>query len=136
MTPTAVCPFCALPAERVLFRNNASVAVRDAYPVTPGHTLVIPRRHVASYFDATPLEREAMLALLDAAKQQLQAEFGPAGYNIGINDGAAAGQTIGHLHMHLIPRYPGDRPDPRGGVRWVIPDKADYWTERNQAQPT
>ena len=136
MTPTAVCPFCALPAKRVLFRNDAAVAVRDAYPVTPGHTLVIPRRHVASYFDATPLEREAMLALLDAAKQQLQAEFGPAGYNIGINDGAAAGQTIGHLHMHLIPRYAGDRPDPRGGVRWVIPDKADYWTELNQAQPT
>ncbi len=136
MTPTAVCPFCALPAQRVLFRSDAAVAVRDAYPVTPGHTLVIPRRHVASFFDATPLEREAMLALLDVAKQQLQAEFGTAGYNIGINDGAAAGQTIGHLHMHLIPRYPGDRPDPRGGVRWVIPDKADYWTERNQTQPT
>lgn len=136
MTPTAVCPFCALPAERVLIRNDAAVAVRDAYPVTPGHTLVIPRRHVASFFEATPLEREAMLALLDMAKQQLQAEFGPAGYNVGINDGAAAGQTIGHLHMHLIPRYPGDRPDPRGGVRWVIPDKADYWTELNQAQPT
>jgi diadenosine tetraphosphate (Ap4A) HIT family hydrolase len=136
MTPTAVCPFCALPAERMLFRNDAAVAVRDAYPVTPGHTLVIPRRHVASFFDATPMERESMLALLDAAKQQLQAEFGPAGYNIGINDGAAAGQTIGHLHMHLIPRYPGDRHDPRGGVRWVIPDKADYWTESDQAQPT
>ena len=136
MTLTVVCPFCELPAERVLFQNDAAVAVRDAYPVTPGHTLVIPRRHVASYFDATPLEREAMLALLDAAKQQLQAEFGPAGYNIGINDGAAAGQTIGHLHMHLIPRYPGDRPDPRGGVRWVIPDRADYWTERDQAPPT
>jgi diadenosine tetraphosphate (Ap4A) HIT family hydrolase len=135
MTPTAVCPFCALPPERVQFRNDAAVAVRDAYPVTLGHTLVIPWRHVASFFDATPLEREAMLALLDVARQQLQAEFGPADYNIGINDGAAAGQTIGHLHMHLIPRYPGDRPDPRGGVRWVIPDKAAYWTERDQAQP-
>ncbi len=136
MTLTAVCPFCALPAERVLFRNDAAVVVRDAYPVTPGHTLVIPVRHVASFFDATPPERDAMLALLDVAKQQLQAEFGPAGYNIGINDGTAAGQTIGHLHMHLIPRYPGDRPDPRGGVRWVIPDKADYWTECDRAQPT
>jgi len=136
MTLTAMCPFCALPTERVLFRNDAAVAVRDAYPVTPGHTLVIPRRHVASFFEATPLEREAMLALLDMAKQQLQAEFGPAGYNIGINDGAAAGQTIGHLHVHLIPRHPSDSPDPRGGVRWVIPEKADYWTERDQAQPT
>ncbi|WP_372527103.1 HIT family protein [Piscinibacter sp.] len=130
MTENAVCPFCALPEGRVLFRNATAVAVRDAYPVTRGHTLVIPVRHVASFFDATSAEREAMLALLDMAKEQLQSEFGPAGYNIGINDGAAAGQTIGHLHLHLIPRYAGDRSDPRGGVRWVIPDKADYWTER------
>ena len=72
-----------------------------------------------------------MFGLLDEAKLQLQSEFSPAGYNIGINDGAAAGQTVGHLHMHLIPRYAGDRPDPRGGVRWVIPDKADYWTGRD-----
>jgi diadenosine tetraphosphate (Ap4A) HIT family hydrolase len=111
-------------------RNSAAVAIRDSYPVTPGHTLLIPVRHVASFFDVTPSEREAMLTLLDTAKLQLQAEFDPAGYNIGINDGAAAGQTVAHLHMHLIPRYSGDRSDPRGGVRWVIPDKADYWTER------
>ena len=69
-----------------------------------------------------------MLSLLDAAKDRLQLEFGPDSYNIGINDSPAAGQTIGHLHIHLIPRYIGDRPDPRGGVRWGIPDKADYWT--------
>ena len=136
MTPTAMCPFCAVAPQRVLFSNFVAIALRDAYPVSPGHTLVIPVRHVASFFDATPPERDAMLALLDVVKQQLQAEFGPAGYNIGINDGAAAGQTIGHLHMHLIPRYPGDRPDPRGGLRWVIPDKADYWTELDQARPT
>lgn len=71
-----------------------------------------------------------MLDLLEAAKNQLQLEFDPAGYNIGVNDGAAAGQTVGHLHIHLIPRYSGDRPDPRGGVRWVIPEMADYWTGR------
>ena len=71
-----------------------------------------------------------MFGMLEAAKQQLQVEFGPAGYNIGINDGQAAGQTVGHLHIHLIPRYPGDRPDSRGGIRWVIPEKADYWTCR------
>ena len=136
MNTNAVCPFCVLPEVRVLFRNDAAVAVRDAYPVTPGHTLVIPMRHVASFFDATPHEREAMLALLDTAKQQLETEFSPAGYTIGINVGVAAGQTIGHLHMHLIPRYPGDRPDPRGGVRWIIPDKADYWTGRDLAKPT
>lgn len=71
-----------------------------------------------------------MFSLLEAAKQLLQLEFRPAGYNIGINDGTAAGQTVGHLHVHLIPRYADDRPDPRGGVRWVIPEKADYWTGR------
>jgi len=137
MSSFSECSFCTLPSERLLFRNDAAVVVRDAYPVTPGHTLVIPLRHVASFFDATPSEREALLALplLDQAKHQLQAAFGPAGYNIGINDGAAGGQTIGHLHLHLMPRYPGDRLDPRGGVRWIIPDKADYWTERDQAQP-
>ena len=75
-----------------------------------------------------------MFELLDAAKQQLQNEFAPAGFNIGINDGAAAGQTIRHLHMHLIPRYAGDRPDPRGGVRWIIPEKADYWTTADRTQ--
>jgi len=122
------CPFCTLPRERILLRNDRSVAFRDAYPVTTGHTLVVPARHVASFFDTTVEERMSMFELVEAAKQQLQLEFGPAGYNIGINDGAAAGQTVGHLHIHLIPRYPGDRPDPRGGVRWVIPEKADYWT--------
>lgn len=128
--------FCDLPETRVLFRNDAAVAVRDAFPVTQGHTLVVPVRHVESFFDTSLAERAALLALLDRAKHQLHAEFGPAGYNIGINDGAAAGQTIGHLHVHLVPRYAGDRPDPRGGVRWVIPDKADYWSERDRAQPT
>lgn len=130
MDDSASCPFCALEGERVLFRNDSAIAFRDAYPVTPGHTLVIPVRHMASFFDTTPEERASLLSLLDAAKQQLQSEFGPAGYNIGINDGAAAGQTVGHLHIHLIPRYTGDQPDPRGGVRWVISEKADYWTSR------
>lgn len=71
-----------------------------------------------------------MLEPIDVAKQQLQAEFAPAGYNIGINDGAAAGQTVGHLRTHLIPRYAGDVVDPRGGVRWVNPERADHWTDR------
>ncbi len=117
--------------ERVLLRNGCAISFRDAYPVSPGHTLVIPVRHVSSFFDATPEERAAMFSLLEEAKRQLQVKFCPAGYNIGINDGAAAGQTVNHLHIHLIPRYAGDRPDPRGGVRWVIPEKADYWTGRN-----
>jgi diadenosine tetraphosphate (Ap4A) HIT family hydrolase len=122
------CPFCGLPEARVLVRNQFAIAFRDAFPVTQGHTLVIPLRHVPSLFDTTAQERISMFELLEEARRQLQAEFAPAGYNIGINDGAAAGQTVGHLHVHLIPRYPGDRPDPRGGVRWVIPERADYWT--------
>jgi diadenosine tetraphosphate (Ap4A) HIT family hydrolase len=122
------CPFCCLPEARVLLRNRLAIAFRDAFPVTPGHTLVIPLRHVPSLFDTTAEERISLFELLDEAKRQLQLELAPAGYNVGINDGAAAGQTVGHLHVHLIPRYPGDRPDPRGGVRWVIPERADYWT--------
>jgi diadenosine tetraphosphate (Ap4A) HIT family hydrolase len=127
---SASCPFCVLPPHRVLLRNDFAVVCRDAYPVSLGHTLVIPVRHVASFFGTTAEERAAMFGLLAAAKQLLQREFCPGGYNIGINDGSAAGQTIGHAHIHLIPRYSGDRPDPRGGVRWVIPEKADYWTGR------
>jgi len=130
------CPFCSLPPDRAVLANDRAVAIRDGFPVSPGHTLIIPRRHVGSFFEVTDEERADLMQLLAQARQGLEQEFHPAGYNIGINDGAAAGQTVPHLHIHLIPRYPGDRPDPRGGVRWVIPDKADYWTERNQAQPT
>ena len=131
---TMTCLFCCLPESRVLLRNETAIVVRDAFPVTRGHTLVIPLRHVESFFDTSAEERAAMFELLDAAKLQIQTEFAPAGFNIGINDGAAAGQTIRHLHMHLIPRYAGDRPDPRGGVRWIIPEKADYWTAADRKQ--
>ena len=125
---SAPCPFCSMDAGRVRDANALAICTRDAYPVSPGHTLVMPRRHVGSFFAATPEERSAMLALLDNAKRQLDHEFSPASFNIGINDGVAAGLTILHLHMHLIPRYAGDVPDPRGGVRWLIPGKADYWS--------
>ncbi len=121
------CPFCTLPPERIVKTNSDAALIRDAYPVSPGHCLVIPKRHVGSWFQITEQERQAMLALLDEAKVLIDAEFGPDSYNIGINDGPAAGQTVPHLHMHLIPRYTGDLPDPRGGVRWVIPEKAKYW---------
>lgn len=121
------CPFCRLPPNRVVAQSALVLAARDAFPVSRGHTLIVPRRHVESFFALTTEERAAMLALLDAAKAQIDAAHGPDGYNIAINDGAAAGQTVAHLHMHLIPRYHGDVPDPRGGVRWVLPDKARYW---------
>lgn len=129
MTSTA-CPFCHLPHERIMGRNDHAIWIRDGFPVSPGHSLVIPKRHMRSFFHASAEERDAFLALLDEAKVAADREFGPAAYNIGINDGAAAGQTVPHLHIHLIPRYEGDLPDPRGGVRWVIPGKADYWSRR------
>jgi diadenosine tetraphosphate (Ap4A) HIT family hydrolase len=84
---------------------------------------------VGSFFEISEEERAAMLALLDGQKRALDAEYSPAGYNVGINDGAAAGQTVPHLHIHLIPRFAGDLPDPRGGVRWVMPHKAKYWAD-------
>jgi diadenosine tetraphosphate (Ap4A) HIT family hydrolase len=124
------CPFCTLPADRIVRSTPLALVLRDAYPVSPGHTLVIPRRHIASFFELAADERADLFTLLDQARAGLDAEFHPDAYNIGINDGPAAGQTIGHLHIHLIPRYAGDQPDPRGGVRWIFPDKADYWTAR------
>ena len=130
MTTAKPCAFCTLPASRIIDSNDSGIVIRDGYPVSPGHTLIIPNCHVGSFFSLLPEERNDLLALLDTAKQQIDAEFSPQGYNIGINDGAAAGQTVPHLHIHLIPRYEGDRDDPRGGVRWIIPEKADYWSPK------
>jgi diadenosine tetraphosphate (Ap4A) HIT family hydrolase len=124
---TGTCLFCTLGAERIVLANELAVVIRDNFPVSRGHTLIIPKRHVVSFFDITGDERNAMLALLDSAKLGLDAAFHPDGYNVGINDGEAAGQTVPHLHLHLIPRYVGDREDPRGGVRWIFPQKAKYW---------
>ena len=124
------CAFCALPQVRIIDTSSYGLVVRDAFPISPGHTLIIPKRHVGSFFDLSSDEREGLMSLLTAAKANVEAEFKPDGYNIGINDGPAAGQTVPHLHIHLIPRYKGDMSDPRGGVRWIIPDKADYWSHR------
>jgi diadenosine tetraphosphate (Ap4A) HIT family hydrolase len=123
-----LCPFCNLPVHRVVDENALALVVRDAYPISAGHTLVLPKRHVGSFFDLGTDEREAMMRMLDAAKGRLDKELAPAAYNVGINDGPCAGQTVPHVHVHLIPRYPGDTRDPRGGVRWVLPEKADYWS--------
>lgn len=124
---TSSCPFCTLPAERIIQENEHAVLVLDAYRVSQGHSLIIPKKHVASWFDIATAERDSMMTLLDRAREKIISETAPDGFNIGINDGAAAGQTVPHLHMHLIPRYAHDQPDPRGGIRWVIPEKAKYW---------
>jgi diadenosine tetraphosphate (Ap4A) HIT family hydrolase len=122
------CPFCTLPSERIKRQNDLGLVIRDGYPISPGHTLIIPKRHIASFFQLQKQEYDALMRLVEEAKLELDAEFKPDAYNIGINDGSVAGQTVPHLHIHLIPRYQGDQEDPRGGVRWIIPEKAKYWT--------
>jgi diadenosine tetraphosphate (Ap4A) HIT family hydrolase len=125
---TDPCPFCSIPDDRIVGRLGTAFAIRDGFPVSPGHTLIIPRRHIGSLFGIPGSDLLDLLQLLAQTKAALDREFGPDGYNIGVNDGAAAGQTVPHLHIHLIPRYQGDQPDPRGGVRWIFPDKANYWS--------
>ena len=126
---TKKCPFCPPKEQEILETHPLAIAIKDSNPLTRGHSLVIPRRHVASFFELTVDERLAMSELLDRLKATLDKAHGPDAYNIGINDGAAAGQTVMHVHVHLIPRYKGDADDPRGGVRWIFPRKADYWTQ-------
>jgi diadenosine tetraphosphate (Ap4A) HIT family hydrolase len=120
------CIFCDWSSREILVEDEHAVAFFDAFPVNPGHVLVIPKKHVADYFDLEPALQQACMKLLNQAKVLIQERYNPEGFNIGINAGAAAGQTIFHVHLHLIPRYLGDMPDPRGGVRGVIPDRRSY----------
>jgi diadenosine tetraphosphate (Ap4A) HIT family hydrolase len=120
------CPFCYVGAERIVEANPAALAVADAFPVAAGHTLIIPRRHVTSFFELTGEEVAAIHELLCRVKDHLDKRRKPGGYNVGVNVGAVAGQTVAHVHIHLIPRYAGDVPDPVGGVRDIIPGKGRY----------
>jgi diadenosine tetraphosphate (Ap4A) HIT family hydrolase len=122
-----VCAFCSLPNERIVNSNLFGIVIRDGFPISEGHTLIIPKRHIKSFFDLQSKERDSLFDLVEQEKSYLTDSYSPDGFNIGINDGPAAGQTISHLHIHLIPRYTGDLLDPRGGVRWIIPSKAKYW---------
>lgn len=124
------CLFCGSFPGQILAEDPVAFAKEDVHPVSLGHTLIIPRRHVVTLFETTEKERLAMLRLIDKAKKILDKDYEPDGYNIGINSGKAAGQSVMHLHIHLIPRYLGDRRDPRGGVRWVLPKKAVYRRKR------
>ena len=127
MTTPKSCPFCARDPADIILANGYSMAIYDGFPVSPGHCLIVPKRHIASLFEATPEERAALFDMLSEMRGLLLEEYDPDGFNIGINDGATAGQTVMHLHIHLIPRYAGDKADPRGGVRWIFPEKAVYW---------
>lgn len=120
------CPFCNLSESDVVWQSDLVVAIRDRYPVTEGHTLVIPRRHMATYFDAKTYEKDELWRAVDAIKLALDEEFAPDGYNVGFNAAPAAGQTVMHLHIHVIPRRNGDVRDPRGGIRGVIPSQQNY----------
>ena len=127
------CIFCELISKydnthisNVIFKNKDIVAFYDNYPVSKGHTLIIPKRHVKSYFELNLTEILSINDALRECKKFLTQMYSPDGFNIGINDGEAAGQTVFHLHIHLIPRYFGDMEDPKGGVRGVIPNKQKY----------
>lgn len=124
------CPFCSVSRERVFWSGSFCLALTDAYPVSRGHSLIVPRRHVRTWSDGTTGERAELLTAIDQVRHILDAKHSPDGYNIGINDGVAAGQTVMHLHVHVIPRYQGDVRDPRGGVRWVISERANYWEKK------
>ena len=121
------CPFCTISIEReIITENKTALAFYDSFPVTLGHTLIIPKRHVASYFDLQQEELANINELSHDCRAILQNKYSPQGFNLGVNIGEAAGQTIFHCHIHLIPRYNGDVANPRGGVRGVIPSKQSY----------
>lgn len=121
------CPFCQVNRDRVLATSDAAISFFDAYPVTEGHTLVSPRRHVMSIYQLSPDEHSALWSMVGKVRALLLKRYSPDGFNIAVNDGTAAGQTIEHAHIHVIPRRKGDVADPRGGVRNIIPEKARYW---------
>lgn len=129
MDSKKTCPFCSLDPERLISESDSFNVIRDGFPISPGHTLIIPKRHTNSLFGLTQPEFFELYELIHQIKTELDDEFSPDSYNIGINDGPAAGQTVPHLHIHVIPRYQGDQVDPRGGVRWIIPEKAKYWDD-------
>jgi diadenosine tetraphosphate (Ap4A) HIT family hydrolase len=122
------CPFCQRVEGGAVERATLLAAsFPDAFPVAAGHTLVVPRRHVASYFELLPEEVAALWALVGEVQSVLAARLAPDGWNVGVNIGAAGGQTVDHVHIHVIPRFRGDVVDPRGGVRWILPEHAPWW---------
>lgn len=120
------CPFCNLDVSRLVAENDSALALRDGYPASPGHTLIVPKRHIATWFELDEQEQRGILELLKEVKAQLDEEMSPDGYNVGFNHGLSAGQTVMHFHLHVIPRYEGDVDDPTGGVRFVIPERGNY----------
>ena len=123
-----ICPFCArIEGGAVENATLLAASFPDAYPLSAGHTLVVPRRHVQDYFDLTSDELVALWAMVSEVQSVLAARLQPDGWNVGVNVGVAGGQTVDHVHVHVIPRFKGDVPDPRGGLRWILPEHAPWW---------
>ena len=128
------CPFCRLiSGGEHLLESPAGlvVALHDAFPLSPGHTLVVPRRHEPDLLGLTSDEVVELWCFALQLCREIKREYGADGLTVGVNAGAAAGQTIAHMHLHIVPRHVGDVPDPRGGIRWVLPDRAVYWNEES-----
>src|SRR5262245_64089407 len=128
-------PFCSIDPVRVALSGIHAAGIWDAFPVSPGHIVVVARRHVSTWNDLTDVVKAWAWSAVDQAITAIRAQYSPDGFNVGFNLGAAAGQTVFHFHLHVIPRYSGDVDDPRGGVRHVIPKNANYLTERAIALP-
>ena len=125
MNENKTCPFCNVEREKIL-ETEMSFAIYDGFPVNEGHALIIPKRHTANYFDLSLEEQKDCIELLNRVKLIVQEKYNPDGFNVGININEAAGQTVPHVHIHLIPRYEEDVEEPRGGVRGVVPRKRNY----------
>ncbi|MCL0031672.1 HIT family protein [Dehalococcoidia bacterium] len=122
------CVFCQKLANGNFFSENETcISFPDAFPVSKGHSLIVPKRHEGDFFNLNEDEQKDIISLLNLCKKELSEQFKPDGFNVGINVGEHAGQTVSHAHIHLMPRYKGDSKDPRGGIRWTIPGKANYW---------
>ena len=120
------CIFCNINKEDIIFENDLAVAFFDSYPVSNGHTLIIPKRHCSNYFEMTKEEMAAIFELSRKVKEYLDKTYHPDGYNIGFNVKEAGGQSVMHTHMHIIPRYKGDTENPRGGIRKIVKQKVAY----------
>ena len=131
---TDQCPFCSPAPERIFYQDSLVIGIWDIFPVNPGHALLITRRHVRDWFEASHEERMALTRAVEVARFAIAGSFQADGYNIGINVGEAAGQTVFHLHVHVIPRVSGDVADPRGGIRHVIPRTSSMLMRKTQQQ--
>lgn len=122
------CVFCQnfMPNKKPLLQNKLAIAYLDEFPVSKGHILIISKRHASTFFDLTKEEQISLITLLNECKEYIDKKYNPDGYNVGLNCGEFAGQSVMHVHMHMIPRYKGDVSNPRGGIRGIIPNKKNY----------